>query len=143
MEKQTTNIFSDGGARGNPGPGACAFIIRRGEKTLTQNSKYLGKVTNNYAEYSGVILALNWLIINPKIINTGEQINFFMDSELVINQINGKYKVKNMVLKKLNQEIRELIDKNRFRIMFKRIPRGKNKAADFLVNRELDNHIVL
>ena len=61
MENALT-IHSDGGARGNPGPGACAFIVEQNGRVVTKGSKYLGKVTNNFAEYSGVLLALDWLL---------------------------------------------------------------------------------
>lgn len=143
MEKQGTIIFSDGGARGNPGPGACAFIIRQNGRTLSRGSKYLGKVTNNFAEYSGVLLALDWLAKNSSYVTGNDPITFFMDSELVVNQINGKYKIKNVVLKKLYQEIEEIIDKNNLRLLFKSIPRSKNKTADLLVNQELDKNSML
>lgn len=131
-------IYSDGGARGNPGPGACAFIIKSDGKIIAQDSKYLGSVTNNFAEYSGVLLALNYLLQTPIIQSTNQPINFYMDSELVARQINGHYKVKNPALKKINEEVKELLGKTGLKIVFKNIPRGKNKNADLLVNQELD-----
>lgn len=136
-------IFSDGGSRGNPGPGACAFVVKKGDQTIGQGSKYLGKVTNNFAEYSGVLIALNWLIDNLSQVDEVKIFDFFMDSELVVNQINGNYRIKNPSLKNLYGEIRKLIDKKKFQIFFKSIPRSKNKFADSLVNQELDNHSVL
>lgn len=143
MEKVGLTIFSDGGARGNPGPGACAFVAKKGNRTLSQGSKYLGKVTNNVAEYSGVILALNWLVDNLQSVGNSEPTIFFMDSELVVSQINGVYKIKNLTLRKLHQGIVETITKNGFQTTFKYIPRSKNKVADFLVNQELDKSAVL
>lgn len=123
MESDGLNIFSDGGARGNPGPGACAFVIRKGNSIVSQGSKYLGKVTNNFAEYSGVILALKWMADNLKLLDSDERITFFMDSELVVNQINGKYKIKNKTLWELYQKIQQTINKQNFKIVFKSIPR--------------------
>lgn len=141
--KQTLEIFSDGGARGNPGPGACAFVIKQKGTVIHQGSKYLGRVTNNFAEYQGVILALNFLVNDP-FPDLGEiQIVFYLDSELVVNQLNGIYKIKNPVLKKLNVLIKEILNKKSIDIVFKSIPRIKNKTADFLVNQELDKNSAL
>lgn len=129
-------IHSDGGARGNPGPGACAFTADENGRSVAGASKYLGRVTNNFAEYSGVLLALNWI--------TGQSprqqglIIFYLDSELIVKQLNGLYKTKNSVLIKLNREVKDLIEKNKLQIIFRYIPRGKNKLADSLVNRKLD-----
>lgn len=139
MSTGITTVFSDGGARGNPGPAASAFVCISGNGVVVHKaSKYLGNATNNFAEYQGVILALTWMGQNKKLLD-GE-ITFNMDSELVVNQINGKYKVKEETLKKLMLIIRNLLEKVETKISFVSIPREKNKLADFLVNTELDRN---
>lgn len=131
------DIFSDGGARGNPGPAACAFIVIEDGKVLYKGSKLLGNTTNNVAEYNGVILALEWVLANQ---STNRSINFYVDSELIAKQINGTYKVKDKDLKLLFLEVTKLLGKIHRKIIFKNIPRAKNKLADYLVNETLDNN---
>ncbi|KKR70770.1 MAG: Ribonuclease HI [Candidatus Woesebacteria bacterium GW2011_GWA2_40_7b] len=138
MENALT-IHSDGGARGNPGPGACAFIVEQNGRVVTKGSKYLGKVTNNFAEYSGVLLALDWLLNKSPFTNHHSPIIFLMDSELVVRQLTGLYKVKDENLKKLFTEVKKLTTEISSDIIFKNIPREQNKPADLLVNEELDN----
>jgi ribonuclease HI len=139
MPALISTIFSDGGARGNPGPAACAFVcISDTGSVVHKDSKYLGSATNNFAEYQGVIQALGWLNQNKNLMESS--ITFNLDSELVTNQINGTYKVKEATLKKLMLLIRNLLDKASTKIIFKSVPREKNKLADFLVNEELDRN---
>lgn len=138
MENALT-IHSDGGARGNPGPGACAFIVEKNGRVIAKGSKYLGKVTNNFAEYSGVLLALDWLLNKSPFINHHSPIIFLMDSELVARQLTGLYKVKDKNLKELFVEVKTIIKKISSDIVFKNIPREENVHADLLVNEELDN----
>ncbi len=137
--KNELTIHTDGGSRGNPGPSACAFVVEEGVKILHTGSKFLGKATNNYAEYSGVILALDWLS-NQKQINRYSQITFFLDSELIARQINGLYKVKDENLKKLHTEVNNKIAEIEIEISFKNVPREQNKIADRLVNEVLDKN---
>ena len=127
-------IHTDGGSRGNPGPAACAFVVEKNDTEIFCKSKFLGTATNNFAEYSGVITALDWLIEN----NTYSMVNFYLDSELVVRQINGLYKVKDENLKKLFLEVLTKIKETKVRIIFKHVPREENSRADFLVNQELD-----
>jgi ribonuclease HI len=135
-------IHSDGGARGNPGPGACAYIIEADGKILQKAGKYLGEVTNNIAEYGGVIEALKWLSSNKKVFeNSDGPTEFFLDSELVTKQINGEYKVKDKKLKILFSEAKELLENLQLKILFISIPRSKNREADLIVNRELDRNV--
>ena len=134
-------IFSDGGARGNPGPAGIGIVI----KDKIEISKYIGTATNNQAEYRAVIEALNWIIENypNHLTATSEvavEVEFFLDSQLVVEQLNGNYKLKNEGLKPLFWEIRELIMKLGGKVTFKYIPREQNKEADKLVNKALDNY---
>jgi ribonuclease HI len=132
-------IHTDGGSRGNPGPAAGAFVAELAEKILQQESIYLGNVTNNVAEYEAVILALKWLQENYKNFST-KNVVFLLDSELVVKQINGLYKIKNETLKTLNLKIKKIISGINLKIVFRNIPREQNKIADLLVNRELDRN---
>jgi ribonuclease HI len=130
-------IFSDGGSRGNPGPAACAFVVEKEGKIIFSQNKYLGKNTNNVAEYSGVILALTWLTKFSSE-NQVDSVNYFLDSLLITNQLNGIYKIKNENLKKYFEVIKKLENKIKIKINYKHIYREKNKMADLLVNKCLD-----
>ena len=130
-------IFTDGAARGNPGPAACGAVFYDDRKELLDGfSKKLGRATNNQAEYQGVICALEQVI--KKYPNV--EINIFMDSKLICEQINGNYKIKNDGLKKLYLKVKDLTKKLRW-VKFNHIPREKNKVADKLVNDRLDGRI--
>ena len=139
---QTLKIFSDGGARGNPGPAGIGIVISQTSnlkpQTLAEISEYIGEATNNQAEYTAVIHALEWVGENIK----GDvEIEFFLDSQLVVEQLNQRYKLKNEGLKPLFWQIRELILKIGGRVTFEFIPREKNKEADKLVNQAIDKHL--
>lgn len=137
--EENLEIHTDGGSRGNPGPAACAFVVEKNNKEIFSGSKSLGVQTNNYAEYSGVLLALDWLTNNKQF--TIYNLQFLLDSELVVKQLTGLYKIKNEALLKLNQQIKMTISKNNLKVTFKNVPREKNIDADLLVNVELDqNH---
>lgn len=129
-------IFTDGGSRGNPGKSACAFVVYEDDVEVHSESKYLGINTNNYAEYSGVLIALKYLVHSTQYLET----HFFLDSELVVKQLNGIYKIKNIELQKLAIEIKKTILEKKLNVSFQNIPREKNKRADELVNIELDNN---
>jgi ribonuclease HI len=137
MKEAGFTIHTDGGARGNPGPAACSFVVEADGIVIHKASKYLGKETNNFAEYQGVILALEWVGENGDKFE-GQTIKFFLDSELVVRQLNGIYKIKNKVLQDLNLKATALIKNSTAEISFGYVPRTKNKIADFLVNKELD-----
>jgi ribonuclease HI len=126
---------SDGGARGNPGPGAIGVIVRNDEKILTQYSGFIGKfVTNNVAEYEALIKALE---LASKF--TNEEITCVLDSELVVNQLLGEYKVKNQNLLPLFLKVQKL-QENFKKIKYVHVSR-ENKfqvLVDELLNNELD-----
>jgi ribonuclease HI len=130
-------IYCDGGSRGNPGKSAAAFVIGENGKRIYSEAKYLGIATNNFAEYSAVLAALCWLKKNEGKLK-GE-IVFNLDSELVVRQINGEYKIKNKRLKGIYLEIKNIIESYPKKIIFKNISREKNKTADLLVNQKLDS----
>ncbi len=131
-EYKHLKIYTDGGARGNPGPAAAGAVIQNVDgKLLEEASKYLGEMTNNQAEY----LALKLGIETAKQYQP-EAIDCFLDSELVVNQLNGSYRVKNTELKPLFAEIQAMIAG--MKVTFKHVPRSQNAHADKLVNAELD-----
>lgn len=134
-------IFTDGGARGNPGPAASAFAIFSGEKLIYKNYKFLGTATNNVAEYNAVLLAYNYLFDN-KNKYFGNNLNFFLDSELVVNQLSGNYKIKKEELIKLASIIKSLEKELNFKkIIYTFVRREKNIFADKLVNICIDKNI--
>lgn len=139
MKDDNIIIHTDGGARGNPGPAASAFVAIRNGEILQSEAIFLGNSTNNIAEYMGVLLALKWLEKNAQTLQT--QITFLLDSELVVKQINGAYKIKNLRLKDLFLEIIKIIKSLNKKIDFKHIPREENKTADQLVNKTLDTKL--
>jgi ribonuclease HI len=133
-------INTDGGSRGNPGPaGIGVYAAASGKKVFTL-SEAIGETTNNVAEYTAVIRSLETLL--EKEIFT-EKIKYILDSELIVRQITGKYKVKQPHLKLLRQQIVNLVntlkDKGQIKLMtFITVPREQNKKADRLVNEALD-----
>jgi ribonuclease HI len=142
VENNEISVYTDGGSRGNPGPAACAFVIKSDNHTINKSSKYLGKATNNYAEYSGVVSALSWLKENELGLNLSRKtITFFLDSELVVKQINGQYKVKDENLRNLFFQVLEIIKSLGVNVNFCHVPRERNKSADLLVNQELDSKV--
>jgi len=132
-------IFTDGGSRGNPGPSASAFVVFDGTIIVIERSEYLGLATNNLAEYNGVLMALKWLKENFNS-NAVEQVDFVLDSELVVKQLNGIYKVKNPAIKKIYLSVNNYINDIPCKFSFTSVQRSENRHADFLVNKELDLH---
>lgn len=125
-------IYTDGGSRGNPGKAACAFLVVKNSKIILTFSKFLGKATNNEAEYNAIINALEQV--------KAKEIHLFSDSELVINQINGKYKINLPHLKSLHNQVIRLCENRK--ITFSNVKRENPyiSKADFLVNKELDRN---
>ena len=124
----------DGASRGNPGLSAIGIIIKQNEKILIEHSEFLGVRTNNQAEYEALRRAL-------EICNTlDKEITIFSDSDLLVNQRNTKYKIRNQNLKMISREISNL-EKNFDKIQYRRIPREKNNKADKLANMALDDYI--
>lgn len=133
------NIFTDGGARGNPGPSAYGvYIVDENDKRIAGFGQTIGIATNNVAEYRGVIAALDWIIENKKTLSSCAKINFFLDSKLVCSQIIGLFKVKNMGLKDLLLDVRDREGQILLPMYYKHIPREQNTKADAFVNEALD-----
>jgi ribonuclease HI len=123
----------DGGSRGNPGPSGYGAVVTDAQGcSLAELSEFLGVRTNNYAEYSGLLAVLAWALEKGH-----ERVKVVSDSELMVKQIQGKYKVNSPDLKPLWQEARNRIAKlERFEISH--ALRHKNKAADALANQAMD-----
>ncbi|NIM47519.1 MAG: reverse transcriptase-like protein [Candidatus Aenigmarchaeota archaeon] len=131
MSKLT--IYTDGGARGNPGPAGIGFIIYDEDgKILKKHKEFIGKATNNQAEYLSLVKALELAQTFSK-----EKIECFLDSELVVNQLKGQFKVKNSEIRDLIFKVRILEPKYKS-VDYQVIPREKNKEADELVNKAID-----
>jgi ribonuclease HI len=130
--------FSDGGARGNPGPAAIAFVILSGKsQVLMSNSRFIGSRTNNQAEYEALIAALESAVSFH-----AEEIVCHLDSELVVKQLTREYAVKNLELKKLWNKVQDL--NRRFKkVSFISVPRTNRQIqkADALVNEALDKRL--
>lgn len=129
------HVYTDGGARGNPGPAGIGVVISNSQgKVVKEISKSIGLATNNQAEYWAVIFALEALIDFPE----SKKVNFFLDSKLVVEQINGNYKIKNLGLKPLYERVKSLVKQLGIDVVFEHVPRRKNKRADELVNEAID-----
>ncbi len=132
-------LYTDGGSRGNPGPSAIGIVIcnERGQ-AIKEYSEYLGKATNNEAEYQAVIFGLKKVrALFGKKLTKNSEIEVRSDSELLVNQLNGKYKVLEPKIQSLFLELWNLkLDFKK--VKFKSIPRKNNNLADKLVNEELD-----
>lgn len=125
-------LRSDGGARGNPGPAGAGFVIEVGGDTVCRGGRYLGECTNNVAEYE----ALLWGLENVRALGHDE-VSVFADSELLVKQINGQYRVKNEGLKPLFVRALSLLRGFRsFEVAHVR--REANKDADAMANEAMD-----
>ena len=142
------SIFCDGGARGNPGPAAIGFVVKdHAGHPLHQYSEVIGAATNNVAEYRAVLSALQWLLKEKE--NSKKTLhfalltlNFFLDSALVVNQLNGRFKIKSAHLRDLIVQVKILESKVTAPITYTAIPRAQNSQADSLVNLALDQHTI-
>ncbi|TAM92772.1 ribonuclease HI family protein [bacterium] len=130
---RTAVVHADGGSRGNPGPAAIgAVVTEESGSVLHEVSERIGVTTNNVAEYRALIAGLRAALDLQF-----EAVRVRMDSELVIKQLRGEYRVKNEGLRPLYEEARRLLA--RFTaIDLKHVPRAQNREADALVNRALD-----
>ena len=136
MEHKEIQIFTDGGARGNPGPAAAAAVLQTQDgEVIATAAKYMGHATNNQAEYTAILIGLE----KAKEIEA-EVVEMFMDTELAVKQLKGEYKVKNPALAKLFVKVWNLSHEFK-KVSFTHVPREHNKAADALVNKTIDSNI--
>ncbi len=128
-------VYTDGGSRGNPGPSGCGVYIVTPDKTPLSFFYFIGTATNNIAEYKACVFALQ------KLNQLGaKRVTVFADSELMIKQITGIYRVKNEGLIPLYREILQLMRSFEF-IQFKHVKRELNKEADKLANHAMDTEM--
>ena len=133
MKSKKIYLYTDGGSRGNPGPAGIGIIILDGaKKKIKESFKYIGETTNNIAEYSALIHGLEEAFA----LNADEVI-VNLDSELIVKQLNGEYKVKDAGMKELFGKALDILKRfGSFEI--KHIDRAKNKEADKLVNKAIN-----
>lgn len=125
--------YTDGGARGNPGPAGYGVLIQdESERTVAKLSEYLGHQTNNSAEYQALIAALEYALEHGY-----KALRVISDSELLVRQIRGIYKVKNPTLQDLHARARQLIRQLDW-FAIEHVLRGKNQEADRLANAAMD-----
>lgn len=129
-------IYSDGGSRGNPGKSAYAIVVTKDDRIIFEKSEFLGINTNNYAEYRGLIAGISKALELKE-----DEVEFIMDSQLVIRQMNGEYKVKSDNIKKLHEDAKalsSLIPK----VKFTHVLRENEfvSRADALLNAEMDRN---
>jgi ribonuclease HI len=132
-EQIAYKLFTDGGSRGNPGPSACGYVLMdMNDAVIEQDGLFLGVTTNNQAEYQSLKLGLEKALKHK-----AQVIYCHMDSMLVINQMKGLYKVKNLDLVPLNTAVKGLVTKFS-KVVFTYVPREHNRRADEMVNKILD-----
>jgi ribonuclease HI len=135
MAKPTLlTIHTDGASRGNPGAAAFAYVIERDGMPTIEGSGCLGKMTNNQAEYTALVRALEHAL------RLGPDNNVLVksDSELMVKQMRGEYKVKNEELRGLYEQARRLVGQFTGRVTLQHVRRDQNKRADQLCNNALD-----
>ena len=126
-------LYTDGGSRGNPGPAGIGYVLKvKGERQI-EVGKYIGRATNNQAEYQALIKGVKHAV-RKKVTD----LSCYMDSELIVKQLNGEYRVKDAGLKPLFRHVVKLKGDLEI-IKFLHVPREKNKQADKMVNFALDN----
>lgn len=130
-----TTIYSDGGSRGNPGFSAAGFVIIDSNNNIVeQGGEYLGITTNSQAEYHGVRLGLE------RALELGvKKVDFKVDNMMVVNQMNGIYRIKNRELWPIHERIRHLVSQFEY-VRFSHVKREFNQLADAIVNSTLDEH---
>lgn len=125
-------IYIDGASRGNPGPASAGISIFEGAKKIKEEAVFLGKNTNNFAEYVALIIGLQEALKQNE-----KRIRVFSDSVLLVNQIKGRFKIKSDTLFALSKIVKNLLPSfEEFDICY--IPRKKNKDADKLANKALE-----
>jgi ribonuclease HI len=129
-------VYSDGAARGNPGPSGAGAVLTDAEgAVLARVGKFLGRQTNNYAEYMGLIIGLQ----HARELGARE-VDVYADSELMIRQLGGRYQVKSPTLRPLYDEAVQLL-KGFAKVRLVHVPREMNKDADEMSNRAIDERM--
>jgi ribonuclease HI len=128
-------LFSDGGSRQNPGPAGYGFVVYDQDNLrIGEGKKYLGHTTNNQAEYQGLIGGLEWIQKDGK----ATKLECFLDSQLIVKQMKGEYKVKHPGMKKCYEQVKLIMYALNIPVIFTHIPRAQNAEADALANEAMD-----
>lgn len=133
MSKAT--LYTDGGARGNPGPAGIGYVLKLADGTCFEEGATMGIATNNQAEYEALERGLT--VAKQQSV---ESLAVYMDSELIIKQMQGKYRVKHPDLQLRHRAVSALVT-HFTKVTFHHVPRAKNKRADQLVNEALDSAV--
>lgn len=128
-------IHTDGGSRGNPGPSAIGVCVLHNNTVTYEAAKYIGEATNNEAEYTALLSALTWLVEHQEGVTS---VVFKLDSKLVVEQVQKRWKIKEPRLMEYAKECWRLLDMIACAYSITYIPRSENSAADALVNKALD-----
>lgn len=128
-------VNTDGGSRGNPGPAAIGIVVYDGDKPVVERKRTIGVATNNQAEYRALLWAVHLV---EAVATLGDTVTFRLDSELVVKQMRGEYRIKDADLSILKQQVEQALGDADFTATFTHVPRAQNKAADKLVNDALD-----
>lgn len=129
----TLTIYTDGGSKGNPGIASIGIVAKIREKIVFTHSQSIGITTNNVAEYTAVLTAFTLLLSKYNTLAVSKII-LYSDSKLLVNQLNGKFKIKSPHIGILIHKIKELENKLKIPILYKWVPREANQHADLLVN---------
>lgn len=137
MSTTEVKLFTDGGSRGNPGPAASGFVLLdMHDKVIVKRGVYIGITTNNQAEYQALKLGLEM----AKELGA-QDVEVYMDSLLIVNQMLGKFKVRHQDLALIHETVKTLV-KQFQHISFTHVPRELNKLADAMVNKALDKELL-
>lgn len=127
-------IYSDGASRGNPGPAGIGAVILKDGEVVHEIAEYIGTTTNNVAEYEALLAALDYCVKHK-----ASPVEILADSQLLIRQLSGEYRVKHENIKPLYQRARDYLVHLEVK-GYKHVPREFNKHADKLANRGIDEH---
>lgn len=135
-------VQTDGGARGNPGPAASGVYISdfSSRQKIASFGRYWGETTNNVAEYRAVVLAMEWLVNHPATTRQYDRIHIVSDSALIVNQINGRFRVKQNHLLSLVFQVRKLSAQINRPVAFLQVKRAFNEEPDRVVNSILNKN---
>jgi ribonuclease HI len=126
----------DGSCLGNPGEAGCGIVLKSEEgAVLEMTGRYLGHGTNNIAEYEGLLLCLDLALKHG-----ADSLTVYSDSQLLVNQVKGSYRVKKPHLMELHHQITNFLDRNKIRFQIHYVPREKNRDADRLARDAIRNH---
>ena len=135
MKKRKITVYTDGASRGNPGLAAVGAVIFDGEEVVAEIREFLGKQTNNWAEYEAVYMALKKAL---KLGLNNRDIEVRLDSKLVAEQLSGNWKIKSDSIRKQYNKVQDILKNGFLSIKYTHIPREKNKYADRLANEAID-----